>query len=450
MPSKVPLSLNSTIYKYRNLGRASLSANSFWKFFNNYTLERASIVANQHPQKPLINTAFGNPDRILDGYTDIIQNCAVPQNPNENDYYRYSTQERFLKERQFIADKLNKENNANDQIPTKWTAKNIMLTNGAWSALHILFHTLLNKDEEINFLCPEYFNYSMIVNVANGIPSPVDIMKPINNQFSTLSTDKLQDILLNAYKASITNKTKIVVLTQPNNPLGIIYNENFLRKLSDFLEEKSMEYGHRIWIVSDEPYRDIIFDDNKLVSPALYYPYTIMTYSYAKILLTPQQRLGWIGISPWLKDEELTETVAGINEVQMSAGFQYPNVVPAKALIELEGLAERYKGELVGVYQENRDMLYDTLVDKLGFECIEKPKGAFYFFAKLPERYGVDDWTFVDELFENENVLVLPGSVCAVEDWIRITFATGDVGKVKDMCQRFERFDHFLMNRKSV
>ena len=90
---------------------------------------------------------------------------------------------------------------------------------------------------------------------------------------------------------NITNKTKVIILNTPNNPLGIIYNEYLLSKLADHLEQKSVEYGHRIWIVSDEPYRDIIFDDNKFVSPCLYYPYTLMTYSYAKILLTPQQRL---------------------------------------------------------------------------------------------------------------------------------------------------------------
>ena len=457
MISKVPLSLKSTIYKYRNLGRSSLSAKSFWKFLNKYTLEKASIVADQHPQTKLINTAFGNPDRILDGYTDIIQKCAIPENKNENDYYRYSTQERFIKERQFIADKLNKEKENHGSISTEtknatctWTAKNIMLTNGAWSALYILFHTLLNENQEILYLCPEYFNYSMIVNVTNGTPKPVDIMNNFSSNsfsFSSLSNDKLQDIILASFKKSITNKTKIIILTTPNNPLGIIYSHKFLRNLSEILESKSIEYGHRIWIVSDEPYRDIIFDDNTepFISPCLYYPYTLMTYSYAKILLTPQQRLGWIGISPLInKDEdELQEIFDGINEVQMSSGFQYPNVVPAKALIELEGLADKHRKGLVTTYQRNRDILYETLVDKLGFECMEKPKGAFYFFAKLPERYGVNDWEFVDKFFEMENALVLPGSVCAVEDWIRITFATGETEKIQELCQRFEQFDQF-------
>jgi aspartate aminotransferase len=202
-------------------------------------------------------------------------------------------------------------------------------------------------------------------------------------------------------------------VNSPHNPSGRVYSADTLRALASALTDASARIGHPIWIISDEPYNRIVFDERTAHSAAEFYPHTVVTYSYGKTLLAPGQRIGFLTVPPTLAErEELREEIF---VQQIAAGYAWPNALLQHALADLERLSID-----VGAIQRRRDRLVPALRD-MGYDA-SMPEGTFYTMARSPL---ADDIAF-SEILARHRVLVLPGAVVEVPGWFRISLTASD------------------------
>jgi aspartate aminotransferase len=223
------------------------------------------------------------------------------------------------------------------------------------------------------------------------------------------------DLDLGAIEAVIDSKTRLVIVNTPHNPTGRIYGGNTLRELAELLEQASLRIGRRIYLLSDEPYRRLRFDNRGFVSPAAVYPWTFISYSYGKVLLAPGQRLGYLAISPLMPSAERRGFSESMFAAQMALGWCFPNAVMQYAVPDLETLSidgsalARRRDRLIGVLGENG---YDALA----------PEGTFYLWTRWPEGHPEQLWT---ELADRD-VFVLPGTIMNAPRYFRISLTASD------------------------
>jgi aspartate aminotransferase len=219
------------------------------------------------------------------------------------------------------------------------------------------------------------------------------------------------DLDLDRIAAAITEKTRLVIVNTPHNPTGRIYPPATLRGLAEVLTEASQRFGAPIFLLSDEPYSRLVYSDATFTSPAEYYPHTMISYSYAKILLTPGQRIGWLALSPLMPDRD--QLRSDIFMAQVAGGWLFPSAVMQYSLTELHRLSI----DLVEL-ERKRDLLVAELQDA-GYD-LQTPQGTFYLWVRSPDP---DDAVFVGGLAD-QGVLVLPGSTCAAPGHFRITLSS--------------------------
>ena len=216
------------------------------------------------------------------------------------------------------------------------------------------------------------------------------------------------DLDLDAIGSAIGPRTRAVIVNTPHNPTGRIYPPATLMALADLLTDASARHGRPIWLISDEPYARLVFSDAEFHSPSEYYPYTLISYSYGKVLLTPGERIGWLAISPSVPHREALRQAIDVS--QIAAGWLFPNAVLQYAIGDLERLSidladlERKRDRVVG---ELRAAGYD----------LRAPEGTFYLWVRSPE---ADDLAFCRRLAERQ-VLVLPGTICEVLGYFRVS-----------------------------
>ena len=247
---------------------------------------------------------------------------------------------------------------------------------------------LLEPGDECIVPLPGWFCYGPMLAAAGA----KQIQVPLNP--TTFDLD------LSAITDSITARTKIVVINTPHNPTGRIYSRGALQELASLLEMKSAEIGHRIWILSDEPYRRIRFDGNGFTSPAAVYPHTLIDYSYGKILLAPGLRLGYLAISPLLPASEREELRALRFAVQMADGWNVPDSPLMYAISDFENLSID-----IPALARRRERMFGAL-DQWGYR-MTKPEGTFYLWGQAP---GGDSEAFT-EMLQKNGVYVMPGTV---------------------------------------
>ena len=241
----------------------------------------------------------------------------------------------------------------------------LYMTCGAAASLTITLKALACDGDEFIVLSPYFPEYKVFIENAGAKLVVVDCDK------TTLLPD------FDALQRAITPKTKGVLINSPNNPSGVVYGEKTIKKLADILAAKSEENGEPIYLISDEPYRELVYDKNTLVPcPMAYYANTIVCYSYSKSLSLPGERVGYIAISP--KAEQAKALYAAVCGAGRSLGF-----VCAPALFQRVAAACDGQTADLNVYKKNRDLLYNALT-KFGFTCVY-PDGAFYLFMKSPE-----------------------------------------------------------------
>jgi len=274
-------------------------------------------------------------------------------------------------------------------------AGNIYLTCGAAAALTITFRAMCCEGDEFVVLAPFFPEYYVFVRSAGGTPVVVTMQEDCGVNLAALA-------------ASLNAHTKAVVINSPNNPTGYVYSEAELVALAELLGKKAQEYGHPIYLVADEPYREIAYDVEVPYIPALYKD-TVVCYSYSKSLSLPGERIGYIAVPPEATDAAaLYAAVCGAGR---ALGYVCAPSMLQRVIGDLQGATSD-----VEVYRTNRDLLYNGLTE-LGFTCI-RPQGAFYLFVKAP----IADSEAVSEQAKAYGLLLVPGDSFGAKGWLRIAY----------------------------
>ncbi len=348
--------------------------------------QRAAEVGAEN----ILDFSLGNPSvpapqAVQDAIIDII-------NHNEPKvYHGYSSGVGHNGCRKAIADNLNRRFN------TDYTMDNLLMTCGAAASLNISFRALISSPEdEIICMAPFFPEYTVFIAGQGG------------KQVVVPAQDDMQ-MNLEGVRAAITPNTKAIIVNSPNNPSGVVYSEEEIIGLTNILKEKSAEYGHPIYIVTDEPYRELVLMDGVEV-PFIpnYYDNTVVCYSWSKSLSLPGERIGYVLVPNTVEDKLLIAAVAGAARV---LGY-----VCAPTLFQL--VVERcidVEPDLT-VYKKNRDILYDGLT-KLGYK-VAKPAGAFYLFVQAPD----GDSEKFSEKAKQYDMLIVPGTGFGTKEYVRLAF----------------------------
>ena len=308
--------------------------------------------------------------------------------------HRYMPNPGFMETRQAVAESLAEESG----LP--FSGSDIVMTCGAAAAANVVLKTILNPGEEVIILAPYFFEYLYYIDNHEGIAVVVDT-----------SSDFQLD--LDAIEGVITPQTRAIIVNSPNNPSGVVYSGEEISGLAELLERKQAEHGTEIFLISDEPYKRIIFDGMKFPQVLPSYVNSIIVTSHAKDLALPGERIGFIAINPGYPDKE--ELAGGFSFCNRTLGF-----VNAPAL--MQHVVRNLQGVSIDpdYYQRKRDFLY-TALSELGYETVQ-PQGAFYLFPKSPIE---DDVTFTRELLQS-NVLVVPGRGFGTPGHFRISYCVED------------------------
>ena len=285
----------------------------------------------------------------------------------------------------------------NERFGTAFTGENIVMTVGAAGGLNVIFKTLLNPGDEVIAFAPYFGEYRSYTNNYDGVLVEIS---PNTENFQP----KLEE-----FEEKITPKTKIVIVNTPNNPTGVVYSEETIRKMTEIMEAKQKEYGTDIYLVSDEPYRELAYDGVEVPYLTKYYNNTIIGYSYSKSLSLPGERIGYLVIPDEVADSDDVKSAA--NVATRTLGFVNAPTLQQKVVAK----CINEKTDLT-FYNRNRETLYNGLID-CGFECI-KPQGAFYLFVKSPVE---NEKAFCEEA-KKLHILMVPGSSFACPGYVRLAY----------------------------
>ena len=290
-----------------------------------------------------------------------------------------------------IADSLNR------RFGTAFNQSNIIMTVGAAGGMNVIFKTILNPGDEVLTFSPYFVEYNSYVSNYDGKLVAID---PDTETFQA----NIEDL-----ERKITPKTKALIINNPNNPTGVVYSEETIKKVAVILDAKQKEYGTEIFIVSDEPYRELAYDGVEVPYITKYYKNTIVGYSFSKSLSLPGERIGYLVIPDEIDDAEQMKTAAAI-ATRVLGFVNAPSLMQRAVARCIDAKCD------VDSYNRNREALYNGLV-KLGFECI-KPQGAFYLFVKSP----VPDEKEFCNVAKKHNVLLVPGSSFKCAGYVRIAY----------------------------
>ena len=315
-------------------------------------------------------------------------------------------------------------NRINDSFGVGISPDLVYMTCGAAASLSICLRAVIEdgaQDECIVF-APFFTEYRVFIENAGG---KVVVSKPM---------DRTLQIDINDLESRITPNTKAVIVNSPNNPSGVVYSEETVKALCDVLKRKSEEYGKVIYLIADEPYRELVYSDVTVPYLMNYYDNTLVCYSYSKSLSLPGERIGYIAVCPRMEDcKNVYLAVCGagrsLGYVCAPSAFQHVIAACIDAKVNVEA------------YRENRDLLYNSLTE-YGYECV-KPDGAFYLFVKALEE---DAYRFFERAKKRE-ILVVPCDDFGVEGYVRIAYCTdksrviGALPAFKALAREYGRID---------
>ena len=350
--------------------------------------------------------SIGNPNvEPPEHIKSIIKEILNSESPNL--IHGYMNNSGYEDVRDSIASHLNKKENLS------LNKDNIIMTCGAAGGLNIILKTLLNPGDEVITFAPYFGEYKNYVNNFDGklIVVPTDI-----NNFEPD---------LNALKNAISPNTKALIINTPNNPTGVIYSSDFLKNLGNLLEDKQKEFNSNIYLISDEPYREIVYDNAVVPCLLKYYKNTFIGYSYSKSLSLPGERIGYVVVNNEMDD--FNAIVDSLNIANRILGF-----VNAPSLFQ-RVISKCLDDEVdVSIYKRNFDLLYNHLIN-LGFTCV-KPEGTFYLFPRTPI---ADDKKFCEDA-KKFNLLLVPGSSFGCPGHFRISYCVS-YETIKNSLPAFEK-----------
>lgn len=353
--------------------------------------EEGNRLAKIYGPENVYDFSLGNPnvpapESIKQAIIDIVQE----ENPIKLHGYTNSNAG-YSEVRQAVAESLNQ------RFGTSFGERNITMTVGAAGGLNVALKVLLNPGDEVIVFAPYFGEYRSYTNNFDGVLVEI-----------SPNTETFQP-KLDEFAEKITERTKAVIVNTPNNPTGVVYSEETIQKLAAIMNEKQEKYGHEIYLVSDEPYRELAYDGVEVPYLTKYYDNTIVCYSYSKSLSLPGERIGYLVIPDEVSESEKVNAAA--NVANRILGFvNAPTLqqkVVARCLNEETDLS---------YYNRNRETLYNGLID-CGFTCI-KPEGAFYLFMQSPIENEKEFCAAAKEF----NILIVPGSSFGCPGYVRIAY----------------------------
>ena len=363
-------------------------------------------LATLYGAENVYDFSLGNPNvpapaQMKDAIIDILEN----EDPVV--VHGYMSNAGFPEVRKAIAD------NLNERFGTSFNENNLIMTVGAGSGLNVCLKTVLNPGEEVIVFAPYFLEYGSYIRNYDGVLVAV-----------TPDTEHFQ-LNLEDFEQKLSPNTKAVIINNPHNPTGVVFSEETIEKLAAILKAKEQEYGHAIYLISDEPYRELAFDGAFVPFITKYYDNTMVVYSYSKSLSLPGERIGYVVIPDEVEDS--ADTIAAATIANRISGC-----VNAPSLIQL-AVARCVDAEVdLGYYDRNRKTLYEGLT-ALGFTCV-KPEGAFYLWMKSPVE---NEKEFVDAA-KKYNILVVPGSSFACPGYVRLAYCVS-YEKIVNALPAFEK-----------
>ncbi len=366
-----------------------------------YSKTRASeIGADNVFDFSLGNPSVEPPKEVTDTLVDLIKNT------NPMALHGYSSAQGDLSVRNAVANKIKNDHNVNI------SANKIYMTCGAAASLSISLKAVVNDGDECIVFAPFFTEYRVFVENAGG---KLIISNPNKENFQIDFAD---------FESTITNKTKVVIINSPNNPSGVVYTEETIIKVCEILKKKQIEYNKPIYLISDEPYRELVYANVKVPYLMNYYNNVFVCYSYSKSLSLPGERIGYIAVNPMMDNsDKIYLAVCGAGR---SLGY-----VCAPTLFQK--LVEKCIDVKVNVYayEQNRNLLYNNL-KSFGFNCI-RPDGAFYLFVEAPDN---DAFSFFEKA-KCKEILVVPCDDFGVSGFVRIAYCV-DAKRIANSLPKFK------------
>ncbi len=286
----------------------------------------------------------------------------------------------------------------NNKFKTNLCADDIYMTVGAAASISICIKALtVDSNDEFIVFTPFFPEYRVFIEAAGG---KITIVESNEEDFQ-IDVDKLN--------AAITENTKAIIVNSPNNPSGVVLSEETISSICSLLEQKSKQYNHTIYLISDEPYRELVYDNIKVPYLMNYYNNTLVCYSFSKSMSLPGERIGYIAVCD--KMENKTDVYAAICGASRALGYVCAPSLFQQVVAKCIGAVSD-----ISIYKKNRDILYDGLT-KIGYKCV-KPDGAFYLFVKALEE---DANAFSLKAREYE-LLLVPGDDFGTKGYVRISY----------------------------
>jgi aspartate aminotransferase len=352
-----------------------------------------SRYAERRLESGMCDFTFGNPHEMpLEGIVNAIRERAIPHDKN---WFAYKTSEQDPQA--FVAERLSRE------LDLTFEPGDIALTTGAFAAIMVAFRLVVDAGDEVIYSEPAWFCYEPMLLVGNAVPRKVNLQPPTF------------DLDLAAVEAAIGPKTRLVIVNTPHNPTGRIYSRASLEVLADLLERASSRIGHRIFLLSDEPYRQLRFDGRGFTSPAALYPWTLISYSFGKVLLAPGQRLGYLALSPLMPTADRHALRSVMFSAQMALGWCFPNAVMQYAVPDLDKLS------IDRVALTRRRDWFMAALASAGYSVLV-PEGTFYLWSKWTDNDPQRQWNALAD----RDVFVLPGSIMNAPSYFRISLTASD------------------------
>lgn len=385
--------------QYKNM----LGGKSVIREFSEFAAARGKEIGYEN----VFDYSLGNPSvPVPDDYTKEMEELLKTKTSMELHGYSPSLGLPVFKES--VAASLNRRFGMN------YTPEYIFPTSGAAGALAHALRCVTKPGDEVLTFAPYFPEYGPYVNLTGAVLKVV----PADTESFQINFEKLAEML--------NENTAAVLINTPNNPSGAVYSAETLEKLAKLLTAKQQEYGHEIFIISDEPYREIVFDGAELPYVSKFYANTLSCYSYSKSLSLPGERIGYVAVNPACRDAELLVPMMG--QISRGIGHNCPSSSIQLAVAKVVDETADMK-----VYETNMNLLYQALTD-LGFSCV-RPGGTFYIFPKALEEDAV---AFCKKALQYDLILV-PSDSFGVKGYFRMAYCI-DTEKVERSLEALRRF----------
>ena len=383
--------------------KSMLGGKSVIRMLSEYANERGAQIGYEN----VFDYSLGNPSvPVPKKFTDTV--IRMLQEADPMSLHGYSQSQGIPSVRQAHADYLNKRFGMN------YTAEHLFMTAGAAGALAHALRIVTKPGDDVLVIAPYFPEYTQYVNRTGAV------MKVVPADTKTFQID------FDALESAITENTAAILINTPNNPSGAMYSEETLKKLAQIMCDKQNAYGHDIFLISDEPYREIVFDGKVCPYPAKFYDNTLTCYSYSKSLSIPGERMGYVAINPKATDADIMSVMCG--QVSRGIGHNCPASLIQLAVAECLGETAD-----LSVYEKNMNLLYDEMTD-LGFEIV-RPGGTFYI---MPKALESDSVAFCNKA-KNYDLILVPADSFEAPGFFRMAYCI-DTEKVERSLEAIRKF----------